>query len=664
MAIEKMKIVSIIGKLSDMDRVTRFLVINGTIHVLNALSELNSNSLNLSASQEHMQALQEMAHLRPYIARRDFSKEEAMIKDFQGLFGLRSEVLEEYLCIDAIDDYEKVTADLRETQDSVSSISKGIAEKTANIERLQRQLENVAYLRSTGSGIDELKNMNFIRFRLLMLSNENFRRLELNIENIPSVVLRVAAVDGNIIIATFTPRELMEEAERIFASLNYKELELPEAYKGTALDISKQLQSDIDMEKKAVAELKKSVSALKEKYEAEVAKAYTLLELEKKAERVKEDAALGHNMFFVFGFIPDSEIAAIRKELQENFSDSVVLIADKVENRRYGHAPPTKIRNNLLVKPFETLISMYGMPSYGEKDPTPFFAISYMLLFGAMFGDLGQGLVILLGGLLISYKMGNKSFGGILTRLGFSSMLFGALYGSIFGSEELIEPLLIRPMANINTMLVGAVVLGIILITISYIYSLMNHYSSKNVEEGLFGREGLAGFMFFLTLVYAVGGKVTGYITAGLGVPVGIMAALLLIMVFKQPLAGLLTGHRLYEESPGDYYIEAGFGIVETILSVASNIISFIRVGAFALNHVGLYIAFSTMAEMLKSKVGGIVVLVIGNIIIIGLEGLIVFIQSLRLEYYELFSKYYSGYGVEYKPVNLFNKSSSDNDIL
>jgi V/A-type H+-transporting ATPase subunit I len=365
-------------------------------------------------------------------------------------------------------------------------------------------------------------------------------------------------------------------------------------------------------------------------------------------------------MFFIFGFMPAGEAAGVQQELKQNFGDSVVLIEDNARERRQGSAPPTKIRNNMLVRPFEALISMYGIPSYGEKDPTPFFAVSYMLLFGAMFGDLGQGLVILLGGLLISRKTMNKSFGGILARLGFSSMVFGALYGSIFGSEEIIEPFLIRPMANINTMLIGAIVLGVVLITISYIYSLANHFSSKNMEEGLFGREGLTGFLFFLTLVYAVWGKASGRMNTGLGLPIGIMAVLLLVMVFKQPLAGLLTGHRLYEDSPGDYYIEAGFGVVETILSVASNIISFIRVGAFALNHVGLYIAFSTMAEMLHSKVGGIMVLVIGNIIIIGLEGLIVFIQSLRLEYYELFSKYYSGYGVEYRPVGLVEKHGDD----
>lgn len=662
MAVEKMKIVSIIGKLSDLDRASRLVVMNGSIHVLNALSELDSNSLNLKASQEHMQALQELAHIRPYIARRDFSKDEAMIKFFQELFSLEPEICESYLSID--DDYEGITADLRRTYDNLRHISGSIGERTANIEKLQRYLDNAEYLKNTGLSIEELKNMSFIKFRLLMLSNENFRKLELNFENVPSVVLQVAAIDGNTVIAVFTMEELKEEAERFFASLNYKELELPQGYSGTAEDVIKQLQKGIREEKKQVEELKESVIELKDKHKEAVSRAYTLLELEKKAEKVKQDAALGHSMFFMFGFVPESEMENVREEFEKSFSDSIVLAADDVEERRLGHAPPTKIKNNKLFRPFETLISMYGTPSYGEKDPTPFFAVSYMLLFGAMFGDLGQGMIILLVGLFMSYRTGNKSFGGILTRLGGSSMIFGALYGSIFGSEEILEPLLIRPMANINTMLIGAIALGVILITISYIYSLLNHYSSRNVEEGLFGREGLAGFLFFLTLIFAILGEVTGRSPVGIGLPLGIMAALLLIMVFKQPLAGLLTGHKLYEESPGDYYIEAGFGVIETVLSVASNIISFIRVGAFALNHVGLYIAFATMAEMLKSKVGGIIVLVIGNIIIIGLEGLIVFIQSLRLEYYELFSKYYSGYGVEYKPVGLFNKGSADSEML
>jgi len=657
LAIEKMKIVSITGELKALDRASRLVVMNGGIHLLNALSELSSNHLNISASQEHIQTLHELSQLKPYIARRDFSRDEAMIKFFQELFGLKADICESCLGID--DDYESITAELRKVHEEVMHIAGGINESTARIEGLQRFLDNTGYLRNTGIDIEKLKKLSFMNFRLLLLSNENYKRLMLNIENVPSVVLQLAALDGNVVIAALTPASLTGEAERIFASLNYKELGLPEEFSGTAENVIKQINAGIDKEKRQVEELKESVKTLNEEYRDKVIKAYSLLELEKRAEKVKMNSALGHSMFFIFGFVPESALESVRSGFQQKFGDSVILIVDDVEEGRQGQTPPTKIRNNWLFRPFETLISMYGTPSYGEKDPTPFFAVSYLLLFGAMFGDLGQGLIILLAGLILGYKTANKSFGGILTRLGASSMLFGAFYGSIFGSEEIIEPLIIRPMANINTMLISAIIIGIILITVSYVYSLINLYSYRNIEEGLFGREGLAGFLFFLVLLYGVWGKMTGKLE-GIVVPAVIMVLLLLVMVFKQPLTGLLTGHRLYEESAMDYYIEAGFGVIETVLSVASNIISFIRVGAFALNHVGLYIAFATMAEMLNSHIAGTAVLVIGNAFIIGLEGLIVFIQSLRLEYYELFSKYYTGYGVEYRPTGLFSEGSSD----
>jgi len=438
-----------------------------------------------SASKEHMQALQELAHLRPYTDRRDFSKDGAMIKFFLELFNLKQEIIDIYLGVG--DDYESITAELRKVHDTVRNISEDIRESTASIERLQIYLNNVAYLSNTGLRIEDLNNMHFMRFRLLIFSKENIKKLELNIENVPSAVFRVATLEGDVVTAVLTPESLEEEAERIFTSLNYKELELPPEYKGIAESVIKQIKSRIDDEKRRVEDLKCSILELREEYKDTVAKAYTLMELEKKAEKVKQDTALGDSMFFMFGFVPESEMESIRKEFIKNFNDRVILIADDVEGRRHGNMPPTRMKNNLLFKPFETLISMYGTPSYGEKDPTPFFAVSYMLLFGAMFGDLGQGLVIAIGGLLISFRSANKSFGGILTRLGASSMVFGALYGSIFGLEELLKPLLIRPMANINTMLIGAVALGVMLITVSYIYSLVNHFSFKDVEEGLFG---------------------------------------------------------------------------------------------------------------------------------------------------------------------------------
>ncbi len=125
-------------------------------------------------------------------------------------------------------------------------------------------------------------------------------------------------------------------------------------------------------------------------------------------------------------------------------------------------------------------------------------------------------------------------------------------------------------------------------------------------------------------------------------------------MLFKKPIIALVSKQpAVYHEGKKEYYIEGGFDLVETLLSLLSNTISFIRVGAFALNHVGLFLAFTTMAQLAHNKAIGAVILIAGNIIIIGLEGLIVFIQGLRLEYYELFSKYYTGDGIAYSPLKL-----------
>ena len=125
----------------------------------------------------------------------------------------------------------------------------------------------------------------------------------------------------------------------------------------------------------------------------------------------------------------------------------------------------------------------------------------------------------------------------------------------------------------------------------------------------------------------------------------------IVLLVVKEPLSALiLKKDHLYEETPAEYYIESGFNIFETFLSLLSNSASFIRVGAFALNHVGLFIAFHTLADIIGSPGGNVIMFIIGNVIIIGLEGLVVFIQGLRLFYYELFSKYYTGEGILFNP--------------
>ena len=124
-----------------------------------------------------------------------------------------------------------------------------------------------------------------------------------------------------------------------------------------------------------------------------------------------------------------------------------------------------------------------------------------------------------------------------------------------------------------------------------------------------------------------------------------------MLLLVKQPLSNKLLGNtQLFDEAQSAYYVEGVFNLFETFLGMISNTASFIRIGAFALNHVGLFIAFHTLAEMIGTTTGNIAMFLLGNIIIIALEGLVVFIQGLRLFYYELFSKYYSGDGILFTP--------------
>lgn len=366
-----------------------------------------------------------------------------------------------------------------------------------------------------------------------------------------------------------------------------------------------------------------------------------------KANELKNNMAHGDDYFYLSGWVPESELNQF-VNLEHKYDKTILTTKD---DSSVNESPPTRLKNNKAFKPFEYLVNMYGAPNYDEVDPTPFFAITYMLLYGLMFGDLGQGLVFLAIGFYLSKK--NKTFGALLKRIGISASVFGLMYGSVFGREDLIPALLIKPFDNVMTVLIASVAFGVCLMIISYIIGIYNKvHKQNNIEEGIFGKEGLAGLMMMIAFIIIVLNLVNvGPIPMVVGTVM--LIASIIMMIFKQPIARKIEGEtRLYDQGKGDYYIESSFSIIEALLSVFSNLVSFTRVGAFAINHVGLYMAFEVMANLTGGGFWGFIILLLGNILIIGLEGMIVFIQGLRLEFYEMFSKYYEGNGRLFRPIN------------
>ena len=311
----------------------------------------------------------------------------------------------------------------------------------------------------------------------------------------------------------------------------------------------------------------------------------------------------------------------------------------------------------------DMFIKMYGLPAHDEMDPTMFVALTYTFIFGAMFGDLGQGFCLFaIGGILYLTKKINLA--GIISIAGIFSMFFGFMFGSVFGFEDIIEAHWLRPVSamtnlpfigQLNSVFVVAIAFGMALNILVMIFNIINSAKAHDKENMLFSTNGVAGLVFYGFLVLTVVLYMTGHKTPGnvmlvifLGIPV-------LLFVFKEPLGNLVEKrHKKMEGGKVMFFVQAFFELFETMLSYFSNTISYVRIGAFAVSHA----AMMEVVLMLSGASAGStnwIIFVIGNIIVCGLEGLVVGIQVLRLEYYEMFSRFYKGTGREFKP---FHKQS------
>ncbi|MBC2398278.1 V/A-type H+-transporting ATPase subunit I [Clostridium tetanomorphum] len=650
MSIEKMTMVNLIGPMDILEEVAEYVVLSKALHPVNAMDEINSNNFTISVTENNLEALIDFSYVRPYVSEEDYSKINIKIKKLEQIIEKEDDNVKDS---ELILDRKQLEKRLDLIVEKFENLHEQLDAYQREKEKLEEYKKNIGYLKEVNLTADELINVRNFYMQVYRISKDNFTKLESNYENISSIVMSPYKDKEHVIVVIFTPKILRNDSDRIFKSLNCKNLQMPKNYLGTPSEILKKIEDDLNKVNKEIIKTENTLKEIYAKNKKEIAIIRRSFQLKKTTLKLKEDIAHTKDFFYLCGWSPQSMLPKIRRKM-EHFDPKIIIIEKNADRIQTDIIPPTKYKNNFIVQPFETMVNMYGIPTYGESDPTVFLAISYMVMFGAMFGDIGQGLVFFFAGLYLKYKKGKNNYGGILARLGISSSIFGLLYGSVFGFEDVIEPLLVRPMENIKEVLLTAIAFGSLLLIIGFLYSLVNNIKKGDLENGVFGKDGLVGLVFYVLLITFALSKINQFHIMNTNAWVILFIGLLLLMVFKQPLANLIMKKRpLYKESKNDYYIEGCFGVVETLLSMFSNTVSFIRVGAFALNHVGLFIAFASMAQMINNSFGSVFMYVLGNVVIIGLEGLIVFIQGLRLEYYELFSKYYEGSGLEFNPIGL-----------
>jgi V/A-type H+-transporting ATPase subunit I len=314
--------------------------------------------------------------------------------------------------------------------------------------------------------------------------------------------------------------------------------------------------------------------------------------------------------------------------------------------------PPTLLSPVKVEQPFRPLVQSYGTIPYGDLDPTAFTVVSFVVMFGMMFGDVGHGLVLALLALWLRSRTRGRfaafrHLWVIPLAAGLSGMLFGFLYCEAFGPTGLVPTLWLNPLDEPVTLLLVALGIGAVLLTISYLFGIVNRWRRSGPRSALLAQFGVAGLTVFVGGLLLAGGvytgllalEVSGAIVGGIGL---VLLAIGLVLEAGRGAAALT---------------QAGVEFVDAVIRLFSNLVSFTRLAAFGLMHAAIGLVVFEAASALWGSVVGIVLAVVvfcfGNAVAFALEALVTGVQALRLEYYELYSRIFSGEGHAFAPWSM-----------
>ncbi len=563
----------------------------------------------------------------------------------------------------------KLQFSLEETEKKLTSINESLKKLIDERNQLNRDLENyekalfyIRILLNLEINLEDITNFEFLRLIFGRVPVNHFKSLIYSSENLPILILDINKDENNVWIFVFTPPNLLNDTYKVLHSAYFKEDSLPDGYRGTPAELEKKLDSNIQLTKLTLEENQLEIKRILYENKEFVDRIYSKIVARKKIYDLASFGAYskGENIFFLNGWMPRENSQKIEKKLKRN----TVLIktpAEKISDDEKKKVPVKLKYKNKFVEAFKLITNMYSLPRYGEIDPTPFVSILFVIMFGFMLGDVGHGLILLLIGLLVRKK--SREFGTVLASAAISSITFGFLYGSVFGFEW-IPAIFLRPMLKIESLMLIAVIFGIIVITIGMILNIINGLSQRNWEKAIFGEMGIAGTLFYITTIFSISFYL---ITKKLPIPrtllFSILGISLLSVFFAEPIGILLkptdkNSQKKEKQTPfpEGFWIVTPISLFNLLIEFFSNTISFVRLAAFALTHEALFSAFWIMTLMVRPTPGGglwsVLIFLLGQMILVGLEGLVVFIQDLRLTYYEFFTKFFEGNGEVFKPFS------------
>ncbi|HMZ06300.1 MAG TPA: V-type ATPase 116kDa subunit family protein [Anaerolineales bacterium] len=579
--------------------------------------------------------------------------------------------------IDTMVDMDAVRSVVDRIEDEVKGVSEQLSGERKRLELLESQLRQLEPIADVNVEVGALNKSAFMYSILGIVPAANISRLRTSLLRVPHVFFVLREDAQKPVVWILGPRSNSDILERAAKSAYLNPLSLPDEFTGTPEQISGMLKQEIEAVKEKISSLEAGLTRLGVSHKSELQDLLWDVHI----SRIMADAIIHYGQlrhtYVVVGWVPTADLNNLTTRLKE--ASREILIETMATSRSGHHSNvPVALTQNKWLKPFQSLVGTYGHPSYGELDPTLLVAFTFPLLYGAMFGDLGQGLLMLVLGLLAHNKIflkGMQSLGLLFAYCGASAAFFGYLYGSIFGFEgHLIEeylhfhfePTWISPMESILNVLSIAIDVGIVILVFSFLLSMFNNIRSRDWAHLLFGHTGITTFLFYLCFLALVFGGFFGSTALAPKIAVALyklplpytilMIVFGVFVTFGGFFRNMVEGHTLIEGTGiggfGMFLVQSVMDLVETSISMLSNTLSFIRVGAFAVAHGGLSLAIFALAGE-EPTLGFWVTIAIGNLFIIGFEGLIVYIQTMRLHYYEILGKFFHGGGMQFEPLKL-----------
>lgn len=645
MSVAKMKVVSIIGMMSDLDE---------TIKICGKSQVFQPEEASHFYSE--MKGFTQLNEKNPY----NISKQ--LLKDIFNSAGL------EYKPVDVSD----FKVGKKEIDNYVTRFSTKFGSVVADkneienrIKDIKRQIDQVSHFTGQHLRLKDIFACQFIKVRFGRISKESYLKLQSYKDN-PYVLFFPCTSDNTHYWGVyFAPKEQASDVDRVFAGLYFERIHI-KSFDGTPEERLESLKLQLAEAEKKLESASKKLEAFWQANEEQCMRFYSkILEFDTYFSMKRYVYKYKHS-FILIGWIPESQVNELRSNLE--LINSIECSVESAEDVM-RHSPPVKLKNNWFSKPFEMFIEMYGLPKYNEIDPTFLVSIVFTILYGIMFDDLGQGIILALAG-YIMWKKKKMILGKVLVRCGISGAIFGFFYGSVFGVEDALNPIHqklfgvneklfeVMDKKSIPWILIASISIGVILLSLSMFVNIYSTLRRRDYENAIFGQNGIAGLIFYLALIIGC------VILAGTGSSpfnmfyiLGLLVLPVVLIFLKEPLGKLITGNSDWKPKKiGEFALQNFFEIFEVLLSYFSNTLSFLRIGAYMLVHSGIMTAGLELGKIIPGGyISTIGFMVVWNGIVIVLEGTLVTIQIMRLNYYEMFSRFFEGQGRPFEPVKVKN---------